>query len=99
MSRRTNKMNRQMGSVQQSQSTIDISNAQNVSCDKCGNHTFETVVLIKRLSAIISPTGQEALVPIQVFSCNACGWVNKEFLPRKEREEAEEQPTQSNIIT
>ena len=62
----------------------------NITCDKCGNHTFETVVLIKRISAIMSPTGQEALVPIQVFSCNACGWVNKEFLPSKERNEQEE---------
>lgn len=90
MSRRTNKMNRQMNAPVQSESRIDISSAESITCDKCGNHTFETVVLIKRISAIMSPTGQEALVPIQVFSCNACGWVNKEFLPSKERNEEEE---------
>lgn len=90
MSRRTNKMNRQMNAPVPSESRIDISNAESITCDKCGNHTFETVVLIKRISAIMSPTGQEALVPISVFSCNACGWVNKEFLPTKERNEQEE---------
>ena len=33
--------------------------------------------VIKRLSAIISPTGQEVIAPIQVFNCGSCG----ELLP------------------
>ena len=36
---------------------------------------------MKRISPILSPTGKEAVVPIQTFACNACGSVNAEFLP------------------
>jgi hypothetical protein len=36
--------------------------------------------VIKRISPILSPTGQEALVPVQVYSCGNCGKVPKMFL-------------------
>jgi hypothetical protein len=36
--------------------------------------------VIKRISPILSPTGQEALVPVQVYSCGNCGTVPKMFL-------------------
>ena len=36
--------------------------------------------MIKRVSAILSPTGQEGLVPIQVYSCGNCGQVPKSLL-------------------
>jgi hypothetical protein len=36
--------------------------------------------VIKRISAILSPTGQEAIAPIQVYSCGNCGKVPKMFL-------------------
>ena len=35
--------------------------------------------MLKKLSAIISPTGQEALIPVAAFACEACGHINKEF--------------------
>ena len=60
---------------------IDLTNAQDVICENCGNYTFQEVALMKRISAIVSPTGKAAIVPFPVFSCNACGFVNKEFLP------------------
>ena len=36
--------------------------------------------MIKRISAILSPTGQEGLVPVQVYSCGNCGAVPKKLL-------------------
>ena len=45
--------------------------------------------MMKRISPIISPTGKEAVVPIQTFACNACGFVNKQFLPVMDRDEEE----------
>ena len=62
---------------------IDLSNAQDVTCESCGNYTFQEVVLMKRVSALVSPTGKEAIVPIPTFACNACGFINKQFLPVK----------------
>lgn len=68
---------------QQPPMNIDLSEAKDVTCDNCGNYTFNEVVLMKRVSAIVSPTGKEAIVPIPTFACNACGFINKQFLPVK----------------
>jgi uncharacterized Zn finger protein len=68
---------------------IDLSNAQDVTCESCGNYTFQEVALMKRVSALVSPTGKEAIVPIPTFGCNACGFINKQFLPVKIAEQSE----------
>ena len=59
---------------------VDLSKADTIKCDDCGNYLFITAHVIKRLSAIISPTGQEAMIPVQVYSCGNCGTVPKIFL-------------------
>jgi len=35
--------------------------------------------MLRKLSAIVSPTNQETIVPVQVFDCKKCGHVNEEF--------------------
>ena len=64
----------------QSEVKVDLKQADTVKCDDCGNYLFITGHVIKRLSPIISPTGQEALIPVQVYSCGNCGKVPKMFL-------------------
>jgi DNA-directed RNA polymerase subunit RPC12/RpoP len=64
----------------QSQQQIDLSKADTIKCDECGNYLFITAHVIKRISAIMSPSGQEALVPVQVYSCGNCGQVPKMLL-------------------
>lgn len=81
-----------MSRPQMPQVNIDLSKADDVTCDNCGNYTFQEVVLMKRLSALVSPTGKEALVPIPVFACNACGHINRRFLPASMQ--SHEEPTQ-----
>ena len=68
---------------------VDLSNAQDVTCESCGNYTFQEVALMKGISALVSPTGKEAIVPIPTFACNACGFINKQFLPVKIAEQSE----------
>ena len=63
----------------QMQEQIDISKTSAVKCDKCENQTFKQTLLIRKLSALVSPNGQEAIVPVQVFACEKCGNVNSEF--------------------
>ena len=36
-------------------------------------------MMLKKLSALVSPTGQEALIPVAAFACDSCGHINKEF--------------------
>ena len=59
---------------------IDMSNAKDMICEKCDNHTFKNTTLIKTISALVSPSGKEMIIPIPVFACESCGHVNKEFL-------------------
>jgi len=64
----------------QAQVQVDLTKADTIKCDDCGNYLFITANVIKRISPILSPTGQEALVPVQVYSCGNCGKVPKIFL-------------------
>ena len=66
----------QDGQVKQ---TIDMSQTTPVKCDACENQTFKQTLLIRKLSALVSPSGQETVIPIGVFACEKCGHVNTEF--------------------
>ena len=59
---------------------IDIKDSESIVCEKCNNDTFSPTFFIKRISALISPTAKETLIPIQVFKCDSCSHVNELFL-------------------
>ena len=59
----------------QTEIQVDLKDAETTKCEDCGNSVFIPAFFIKRLSPIVSPTGQEALIPIQVYSCGNCGKV------------------------
>ena len=59
---------------------VDLREADTIKCDDCGNYLFITSYVIKRISAIMSPNGQEGLVPVQVYRCGNCGKVPKTLL-------------------
>ena len=52
---------------------VDLSDAETMICEECGNKVFLQGYVIKKISAIISTTGQEVIAPIQVFNCGSCG--------------------------
>ena len=70
----------QLGQQPQQEVQVDLKKADTIKCDDCGNYLFITASVIKRISPILSPTGQEALVPVQVYSCGNCGKVPKMFI-------------------
>ena len=59
---------------------VDLRDAETIKCSSCDNYLFITSFILKRLSAIVSPSGQEALIPVQVYSCGNCGQVAEGFL-------------------
>ena len=61
------------------QQQIDISKTTPIKCEKCEGQTFKQTLLLRKLSAIVSPDGRETVVPVQVFACESCNNVNKEF--------------------
>ena len=62
---------------------IDLEDAETMVCQNCGNKIFIQGYVIKKISAIMSPTGQEVIAPVQVFNCGNCG----EILPLGEVDE------------
>ena len=66
---------------QQPPQEIDISQTDTITWEKCGNASFIQSYFLKRVSALVSPTGKEAIVPIQVFACGNCGTVPTKMMP------------------
>ena len=63
---------------------INPDDLEDVCCDKCGSQFFQPTFLFKHLSAVLSPTGQSTMIPLQVYRCQDCGHVNDIFLPKKQ---------------
>ena len=66
----------------QAQVQINPNDLTDVMCENCDNQTFTLVFLFKKLSAILSPSGKETLVPLQVYACAKCDHINEGFLPK-----------------
>ena len=71
---------------QAQQVKVDINQATDIECAKCGNKFFHEVTFFKKLSALLSPTGQEAIIPIPTYACLECGNINDEFMPTKKQQ-------------
>jgi|TARA_R110000851_G_scaffold11584_2_gene40440 uncharacterized Zn finger protein len=62
---------------------IDLKDLSDIICENCSSTFFRQVSAFKKLSALVSPTGKEQIIPVPVFRCDECGHINKEFLPTK----------------
>jgi len=72
-------------SQEQIQMNISLDKTTGVLCDQCKNPAFQEVVLLRKASRFITGTAQDAMIPISVFACNKCGYINEEFLPMQLR--------------
>lgn len=65
------------------QPNIDLKNTVPITCEECGNDTFREVMMLRTVSALLSPTGQESIVPLQgLLACDKCSVVPERFRPR-----------------
>ena len=71
---------------------IDVAALPNVTC-ACGSDVWLSGSIIKKLSKIQSPNGQEQFIPIPLIFCLQCGKTLDESQENKETEE------KSSIIT
>ena len=74
---------------EQPQMNIDLSQTIAEVCEKCENDTFQQAFKMRKLSALLSPTGESAMLPIQIFACSKCGHINPMFLPQNQFEDDE----------
>ena len=57
---------------------VDLSSTPWIKCEG-GNMLWESSILFKRLSPLMSPSGKEELMPAEVITCKTCGKVPKFF--------------------
>ncbi len=67
--------------MKEPQLNVDLKLTTALVCEKCNGEVFAEGVMLRKASKFITGTTQDALIPIPVFSCRACGHVNNDFLP------------------
>ena len=58
-----------------------IRNAKTLICE-CGGMIFQEKLVIKTISALLSPSGKEETAPIPVMVCDKCGMIPRKFDPQ-----------------
>ena len=59
---------------------LKLEDMTDIICENCGCRYFNQVHAFKRVSALLSPTGKEQIMPVPSFRCSDCGHINEEFL-------------------
>ena len=67
------------------QVNIKPEDLKDIACENCGCKYFRQVQAFKRISALVSPTGKEQIVPVPTFRCDECGFINEEFRPIEQK--------------
>ncbi len=62
--------------MNQHQIQVDPSQTTEVVCSNCGNDVFIQALKMRKISAILSPTGEESYIPVPVF------WVSVTVAPK-----------------
>jgi hypothetical protein len=58
---------------------INLRDQPTVECDKCKSKYFKEVVILKKVSKILTGGSEDSIVPFPTYMCNDCGNVNKDF--------------------
>lgn len=51
---------------------LDPSKMKTMTCVNCSSFVFNATYVVKKVSALLSPTGKETIAPIQIFTCAKC---------------------------
>jgi len=77
----------------QQQMNIDISQTKDLFCVACKNPYFKKSLRLKHMSAILSPSGEAMLIPVEVLICEKC---EKEFNPDESFKQLSEETGESD---
>jgi len=58
---------------------INLKEQPTLSCENCKNIYFKEVVLIKKVSKILTGSPDDTLVPFPTYMCQNCGHVNSDL--------------------
>ena len=60
---------------------VSYEQTEAITCEKCECDLFNPVVMLRKVSALVSPNGKETMLPVQLFACVACDHVNDDLRP------------------
>ena len=69
--------------MQQPQLNLSLDKTTEVVCEECENNTFRQSVLLRTASKFVTGTPEDAIIPIAVFACDKCGYINEKFIPKE----------------
>lgn len=58
---------------------INLKEQPTEKCEMCGSKYFREVVMLKRVSKLLTGSQEDTIVPFPTYICNTCHHVNKEF--------------------
>lgn len=63
----------------QQQPNISIDKTTPIICEECENDTFVQALFLRKISPLLTGTGQEGVVPVPTFMCTKCSHVNEAY--------------------
>lgn len=75
---------------------VDLSQAPWVKCE-CGNELFNPGMMFKKLSSLLSPTGKDELIPVDIVVCSVCGKIPS-FITKNVKDIPENLKAQPKLI-
>jgi len=69
----------------QARLNVDLSKCESLAC-KCGNESFTEVITLKKISALLSPTGREMVAQLRQLTCLKC---NETFVLEEAKDKKE----------
>jgi len=58
---------------------IDLREQPTIICENCQGEYFKEVVVLKKVSRLLTGSSDDTIVPFPTYMCNSCGHVNEEF--------------------
>lgn len=60
---------------------VSYDQTDSIKCEKCEGEVFIPAFLLRKVSALVSPTGKDTVLPVQLFACANCNHINEDMLP------------------
>lgn len=60
---------------------IDLREIPSIKCEECGSEFFREVVILKKVSKLLTGSSEDTLVPFPIYQCTNCRHVNEDFNP------------------
>ena len=60
---------------------VNLKEAEEVVCEKCGSKVFQEKLMIRKLSKFMTGSDRDSITPIPVIACAECNHVNEMFKP------------------